>query len=71
MEQFSLSTVPGVFLVDVLPVLRYVPSWVPGAGFQRKAREWKKTVEDMTSVPYEFVKQRMVCPKLPTIFYTK
>lgn len=61
-EQFSLSTAPGAFLVDVFPLLRYVPSWMPGAGFQTKAQEWKKVVEDMADVPHEFVKQRMVRP---------
>ena len=29
--------VPGAFLVDLVPILKYVPSWFPGAGFQRKA----------------------------------
>ena len=27
----------GAFWVDILPPLKYVPSWVPGAGFQKKA----------------------------------
>ena len=36
-EQFSESTRPGAFFVDVLPALRYLPSWFPGAGFKRYA----------------------------------
>jgi hypothetical protein len=30
--RFAGSLAPGEFLVDVFPWLRYVPSWVPGAG---------------------------------------
>jgi hypothetical protein len=34
----SEVAVPGAFLVDLFPILKYyVPSWFPGAGFQRKA----------------------------------
>ncbi|KAL1950633.1 hypothetical protein VTO73DRAFT_5757 [Trametes versicolor] len=33
-EAIGQST-PGHFLVEILPFLRHVPSWVPGAGFQR------------------------------------
>ena len=31
---------PGAFLVDSFPILKYVPEWFPGAGFQTKAGEW-------------------------------
>ncbi|PPQ65600.1 hypothetical protein CVT26_000549 [Gymnopilus dilepis] len=58
-EQFSLATAPGGFLVDLLPALRYVPLWFPGANFKRKALEWSKTLHDMVDGPYAFVKQQM------------
>nr|BAL05080.1 cytochrome P450 [Phanerodontia chrysosporium] len=58
-EQFSLATSPGAFLVDVFPLLRYVPAWVPGARFQKTAREWRKVLERMADEPHDFVKQRM------------
>ncbi|KAJ7601420.1 cytochrome P450 [Mycena rosella] len=31
------AAVPGRFLIDVIPALKYVPSWFPGASFKRKA----------------------------------
>ena len=34
---FSEAGVPGTFLVDLLPILKHVPSWFPGAGFKRMA----------------------------------
>ena len=55
-----VAAVPGAFLVDALPFLKYVPEWMPGAGFQTKAREWKKLARRMVEVPYEAAKQRIV-----------
>ncbi|KAL5501294.1 hypothetical protein ACEPAH_8554 [Sanghuangporus vaninii] len=57
--QFSLSTSPGAWLVDVMPFLRYLPDWVPGTGFKRTAARWRKTVTELIEKPYEFVKQQM------------
>ncbi|KAF8910211.1 cytochrome P450 [Gymnopilus junonius] len=46
------ATLPGAFLVDFIPWLKYVPEWMPGAGFQKKARMWKKLQEEMHELPY-------------------
>ncbi|KAF8994918.1 cytochrome P450 [Cyathus striatus] len=46
------SAVPGAFLVDFFPLLKYVPEWVPGAGFQKKAREWRNLQEEFHNKPY-------------------
>lgn len=40
--------------------MKYVPEWVPGAGFQRQARKWKAVMDELTDVPYNFVKSQMV-----------
>lgn len=65
--QFSLSTAPGAFLVDFMPFLKYIPAWVPGAGFQRIAKEWSDTLNNMVDMPYNFTKQQMV--KITTQLY--
>ncbi|KAJ3782487.1 cytochrome P450 [Lentinula aff. detonsa] len=46
---------PGAFLVDIFPILKYVPSWIPGADFQRKAAFWRKSVLEMRDAPFETV----------------
>jgi hypothetical protein len=33
-QDFYHATKPGVWLVDILPWLKYVPAWMPGAGFK-------------------------------------
>lgn len=58
--------VPGRFLVDSIPLLKYVPSWMPGAGFKRKAKEWKALATEMMDSPFEAAQKAIV---RTTIFY--
>ncbi|KIJ20113.1 hypothetical protein PAXINDRAFT_166256 [Paxillus involutus ATCC 200175] len=67
-DQFSASTVTGAFMVDVIPALQHVPSWVPGAGFKLKAKEWRATLEQMVQQPYQFVKDQMAAGIAPESF---
>ncbi|XP_006456136.1 hypothetical protein AGABI2DRAFT_227934 [Agaricus bisporus var. bisporus H97] len=46
---------PGAFMVDIIPSLKYVPSWMPGAGFQSKARFWRNAVMEMRDAPFKKV----------------
>ncbi|KAH8116638.1 cytochrome P450 [Phellopilus nigrolimitatus] len=59
LEEFMLSTAPGYWAVDVMPFLRYVPSWFPGAGFKRTARKWRNHAHEFVERPYAFVKDQM------------
>ncbi|KAI2613241.1 cytochrome P450 [Hypoxylon sp. NC1633] len=58
-EQFAAATVPGAWLVDVIPALRYVPEWMPGAGFKATAKEWKATLLEFVNTPMQFVHTRI------------
>nr|BAL05120.1 cytochrome P450 [Phanerodontia chrysosporium] len=49
----------GVYLVDFIPLLKYLPTWFPGAGFKRRAAEWRIHVETMFEAPYGDVKRDM------------
>ena len=57
---FSRSSVPGAFMVDLLPFLKYLPEWLPGTGFLSLAREWKKQTVASADVPFSFTKNQMV-----------
>ncbi|KAJ6580647.1 cytochrome P450 [Mycena capillaripes] len=59
MHGVSVASIPGAFLVDTIPALKYVPEWVPGAGFQRKAREWRKVTRDLIDVPFAEAKRKI------------
>ncbi|KAH9476853.1 Cytochrome P450 monooxygenase 98 [Psilocybe cubensis] len=56
-EGFSIAAVPGTFLVDAIPALKYVPEWCPGASFKRKAREWKRSTISMIETPFAAAKK--------------
>ena len=56
---FSESIMPGRFLVNVFPLLRHVPSWLPGAGF-RSHIESLAVLSDDTLKVYDEVKDSLV-----------
>ncbi|KAF5382250.1 hypothetical protein D9757_008940 [Collybiopsis confluens] len=58
-DSFALASHPEAFLVNVLPVLRHVPAWFPGAEFKRKAKEWRKSIYALVEVPFEIVKAQL------------
>ncbi|EJT97963.1 cytochrome P450 [Dacryopinax primogenitus] len=56
---FEVAAVPGRWLVDAVPMLKHIPAWVPGAGFQRQAKIWRDQVEEMFHLPFNLVKKRV------------
>ncbi|KAF9255026.1 hypothetical protein L218DRAFT_1009024 [Marasmius fiardii PR-910] len=50
---------PGNFLVESLPWLKYVPEWLPGAGFKSKARKWRTLRERVEREAYDATKRDM------------
>ncbi|OJT04437.1 O-methylsterigmatocystin oxidoreductase [Trametes pubescens] len=49
----------GIWPVDIFPFLKHLPLWFPGAGFKRKAIQWKAKMEEFTNKPFELVQARM------------
>ncbi|KAH6884051.1 cytochrome P450 [Coprinopsis sp. MPI-PUGE-AT-0042] len=62
------AVIPGAFWVDFFPFLKYVPEWVPGAGFQKKAKEWKAIMEDMRDRPFEDCEKQIAAGVAPPSF---
>ncbi|KAF8188653.1 putative monooxygenase [Pholiota molesta] len=56
---FSKTTMPGKYLVDVIPALRYLPLWMPGAGFLKEAEEMRTQLIDAAYKPYELCKHNL------------
>lgn len=58
---YSLTEVAntGAYLVDFLPFLKYVPSWMPGAQFKRDATVWAPQVNQMFDEPFDVVKRAL------------
>jgi hypothetical protein len=51
--------VPGAFLVDTIPILKYVPEWFPGAKFQTKAATMRKHAEIMRNATFSATEELM------------
>lgn len=60
LEGIVQAGVFGTYLVDYIPALKYVPAWMPGASFKRKARKWRLQSQALRERPFEIVKQKMV-----------
>ncbi|KIY65192.1 cytochrome P450 [Cylindrobasidium torrendii FP15055 ss-10] len=58
-NMLKLCIFPGSVLVNVFPFLRHLPEWFPGTGFKAYARKCRGFVDQMRTVPYDLVKQRM------------
>ncbi|KAM5539123.1 hypothetical protein V8D89_007346 [Ganoderma adspersum] len=63
-DAISETTVAGAFLVDVIPFLKHVPEWFPGAGFQKKASQWRVTVDRLRDAPYDDTMKRLLAGDL-------
>jgi cytochrome P450 len=62
------SVVPGAYLVDMIPQLWYLPSWVPFNGIRRTAERGRQRVSDIVHRPIEQVEQDIKRGASPTSF---
>ncbi|KAG6917174.1 hypothetical protein DXG01_003610 [Tephrocybe rancida] len=49
----------GAHIVDLIPPLRFIPDWFPGAGFKRLPPGTREDLLAMRDVPFNFVKDKM------------
>ncbi|KAJ7251383.1 hypothetical protein C8J57DRAFT_1353396 [Mycena rebaudengoi] len=63
-DAITRAAVPGRYLVDVIPILKHVPAWFFGAGFQRHARETKKLTVKMVQLPFQAAKRLVLLPHM-------
>ena len=53
--------IPGAFLVDIIPILKYVPEWFPGAKFQRRAAVIRKQAATLRNTTFAATEELVVC----------
>ncbi|KAG1747611.1 cytochrome P450 [Suillus lakei] len=58
-ETNVILTQPGRWLVEVIPSLRFVPSWFPGAGFKRVAIDLRQKLSRLETIPFNWTKQQI------------
>ena len=55
-DHFGRAAFPANFLVNFIPWLKYIPEWLPGAGWKRTIREWREQREGAVNNPYIWAK---------------
>ena len=60
--------IPGAFLVDIIPILKYVPEWFPGAKFQSKAAIMRKHAAIMRNTTFAATEELMVYDLIHFLF---
>ena len=61
MEAFTPLVVAGAFLVDIIPILKYIPEWFPGAKFQSKAAMMRRHAARIRNFTFEATEKLMAC----------
>ncbi|KIP03405.1 hypothetical protein PHLGIDRAFT_121631 [Phlebiopsis gigantea 11061_1 CR5-6] len=56
---FDETAVFGVWMVDLFPALKHIPSWFPGAEFKRYAARAHAVVTNVVNKPFDAVKEHM------------
>ena len=62
--------IPGSFLVDIIPILKHVPEWFPGAKFHSKAATMRKHAARIRNKTFEATEKLMVCNSSPFLRLT-
>ncbi|PLB51998.1 putative cytochrome P450 oxidoreductase [Aspergillus steynii IBT 23096] len=57
--EFAQAAVPGCWVVDMLPFLKWLPDWCPGAKFKQSGRKWRRNLMEFTETPHAFVKAQI------------
>jgi len=58
-QLFLQLAVPGRTLIDIIPFLKYIPPWVPGAYTQRQGAKSKRLVGEYKAELFEHVASKM------------
>ncbi|KIK81856.1 hypothetical protein PAXRUDRAFT_832576 [Paxillus rubicundulus Ve08.2h10] len=57
MEMIGKAMVPGTFLVDLIPQLKYLPAWLPFNNIHKVAASGRAQIRELITRPYEHVKR--------------
>ncbi|KAH8103589.1 cytochrome P450 [Cristinia sonorae] len=69
-EGLSKAVIPGAYLVEFFPILRHIPSWVPGTTARKLANEYAPHVRKLRDAPFLEVKAAYNQGKAPASMAT-
>ncbi|KAH8102190.1 cytochrome P450 [Cristinia sonorae] len=59
-EGMSRACVPGAYFVNLLPVLKHIPSWVPGTAARKLVDHYRPYVFEARNKPYDELKDAFI-----------
>ncbi|KAG2141130.1 cytochrome P450 [Suillus bovinus] len=68
MATIGKGMMPGAYLVDAFPWLRYIPSWIPFNNIHAIAKEGRMRLLHVVGLPFEYAKQQASSPSPATSF---
>lgn len=71
MSIFADMVSPGRWMVNMFPILRYVPAWFPGATFHKAVESWKPIIHASEEETFTFVKEQMAAGTAEPSFVSK
>ncbi|KAH9991662.1 cytochrome P450 [Russula compacta] len=71
MRTFTRLRDPGRYLVDFIPLLKYVPAWFPKAGFRKIASDAQKLLLETAQVPFQYTIEEMARGTAPSSMVSK
>jgi hypothetical protein len=60
MHKLSRDAQPGAWFVDLFPVMKNIPDWVPGTYFKQYARQTRQELDNWVTSPWELIKKQKV-----------
>ncbi|TFK69835.1 cytochrome P450 [Pluteus cervinus] len=57
MYSLARAGILGTYFVDYFPLLKYVPSWFPGAQFKRDAEVWAEYIKELPDAGFQIAQQ--------------
>ncbi|KAI0060431.1 cytochrome P450 [Artomyces pyxidatus] len=61
----------GLWLCDYYPILRLMPSWLPGGSFKRKGHSFKTELDKLNDIPHDWVKEQMANNRSTSCFSSR
>ncbi|KAB5589457.1 Cytochrome P450 family protein [Ceratobasidium theobromae] len=64
-DHLGRAVLPSNFLVNIMPWLNYLPSWLPGMGWRKVVNEWREELRGTIEIPYAYTVQQMAAGTAP------
>jgi len=69
-RELTFAAIPGSYLADSFPILKYVPDWMPGDNFKRRAKFFVEMQSSVINLPFSDMLHNLVSflrPRMPNV----